>query len=113
MHHTLTCTCRCLPKPWEQILNPAKSDFKCETKLIAYPYHANKVVRCGDEYTLATAKGPVVPQAGKWYTLTSYVKMNTAGACPQGDSASSCVVLVFEKGRTTETVLNVGTVRAI
>ena len=59
---------------------PTAADKKCSTKLIAYPYHVNKFLQCGDEYTLTTADGVVQPVPGQWHTLTSYIKMNTAGA---------------------------------
>lgn len=72
--------CRCQTPAWARVVPEKESDATCETKLLAYPYHVNKQPRCGDELTLATAAGPVTPEAGKWYTLTSHIKMNTAGA---------------------------------
>lgn len=80
MHSISSNAFRCLPKPWERILTPSSADRKCEAKFIGYPYHANKVLRCGDEFTMATPEGAVEPEAGRWYTLTSYIRMNTAGA---------------------------------
>lgn len=80
VHSSSGNACRCLPKPWERILTPSAADKNCGTKFIGYPYHTNKFLRCGDEFTMATPEGAVEPEAGRWYTLTSYIKMNTAGA---------------------------------
>ena len=77
--HNATGMYRCIPKKRDQVTPHTAADKKCSTKLIAYPYHVNKFLICGDEYTLATADGAVQPVAGEWHTLTSYIKMNTAG----------------------------------
>lgn len=76
----VVCGYRCQTPEWARIVPAKESDATCETKLLAYPYHVNKQPRCGDELTLATAAGPVRPTAGTWHTLTSHIRMNSAGA---------------------------------
>ena len=73
------------------VVAPGK-EITCEGgKLAAYVYHVNKKHWCGDDFDfIKTFKSALVrndrvgfiqPEPERWYTLTNYVKMNTAGTC--------------------------------
>lgn len=59
-------------------------------------------MQCGDEFTLSGPDGAIAPIPGMWQTLTSYIKMNTAGKhhflirgmfTPNGSYQPLCVAL--------------------
>lgn len=64
------------------------SERGCQNKLSSYLYHKNKTVLCGDDWSLTDENGIFEPEDDRWYTLTSYIKMNTAGGCTAATSAA-------------------------